>query len=67
MALSLSEVLAGLPITVTPGGTSRVTTLPAPLMASSPTVTPGSTMAPPPIPILILRPSRTGLPLSSRC
>ena len=40
---------AGLPATVAPAGTSRVTTLPAPISASSPTVTPGSTIAPPPI------------------
>ena len=39
----------GFPATTTPAGTSRVTTLPAPTMLSSPTVTPGSTIAPAPI------------------
>ena len=43
------ETLAGLPTTVVAGGTSRVTTLPAPTMASSPMLTPGRTTAPPPI------------------
>jgi hypothetical protein len=43
------ETLAGLPTTVVPGGTSRVTTLPAPTMASSPMLTPGRTTALPPI------------------
>src|SRR5438105_2403054 len=32
---------AGLPVTVWPSPTSRVTTLPAPITAPSPTVTPG--------------------------
>jgi hypothetical protein len=56
------RTLAGLPATVTPGGTSRVTTLPAPMMASSPTVMPGRRIAP--LPIQTLRPMRIGLPLS---
>ena len=34
---------AGLPEAVAPGGTSRVTTLPAPISASSPMLTPGNT------------------------
>src|SRR6266481_3564033 len=55
------ETLAGLPTTVVPGGTSRVTTLPAPTMASSPMLTPGRTIAPPPIQTLL--PIRTGTPL----
>ncbi len=40
---------AGLPATVTPAGTSRVTTLPAPTIALSPTVMPGRISAAPPI------------------
>src|SRR5258708_10484206 len=40
---------AGLPTTVAPRGTSRVTTAPAPIIASSPIATPGRMMAPPPI------------------
>src|SRR6478736_3064105 len=40
---------AGLPSARVFGGTSRVTTLPAPITAPSPIVTPGSTIAPPPI------------------
>ena len=39
---------AGFPATTAPGGTSRVTTEPAPTTASAPTVTPGSTTTPPP-------------------
>ncbi len=38
----------GLPAAVTPGSTERVTTLPAPMMASCPISTPGSTITPPP-------------------
>ena len=56
------EILAGLPTTVVPGGTFRVTTLPAPTMASSPMLTPGRTIAPPPIQTFL--PIRTGTPLS---
>ena len=37
ITIPFREILAGLPITVTPDGTSRVTTLPAPTMASSST------------------------------
>ena len=39
---------AGTPATSVPGGTSRVTTAPAPTTARSPTVTPGSTRQPAP-------------------
>jgi hypothetical protein len=56
------DTLAGLPIAVVPGGTSRVTTLPPPTMASSPMLTPGKTIAPPPI--QTFRPIHTGTPLS---
>ena len=55
-------ILAGLPITVTLGGTSRVTTLPAPTMASSPILTPGRMIVPPPIQTFL--PMRTGMPFS---
>src|SRR5436309_259322 len=52
---------AGLPATVAPCGTSRVTTLPAPITAQSPMVMPGRMIAPPPIqtsrPISILLPN----------
>jgi hypothetical protein len=54
---------AGLPVTVWPAATSRVTTLPAPITASSPIETPGRMMAPPPI--QTSRPIRTGRPNSS--
>src|SRR5438128_2496522 len=54
---------AGLPLTVAPTGTSRVTTLPAPITALSAIVTPGRIIAPPPIhtsrPIRIGRPNST--------
>ena len=56
------DILAGLPNTVTLGGTSRVTTLPAPTMASSPILTPGRMIVPPPI--QTFRPMRTGMPCS---
>ena len=39
----------GVPIATTPSGMSRVTTLPAPMMESSPTETPGNTIAAAPI------------------
>ena len=39
----------GLPAAMTPLGTSRVTTLPAPITVLSPIVTPGKMIAPPPI------------------
>src|SRR5579885_2606079 len=52
------RIRAGLPATVAPGGTSRVTTPPAPTIASSPIVTPGRMIAPPPIQTLY--PLRTG-------
>ena len=38
----------GLPAANTPSGTSRVTTLPAPITARAPICTPGRMMAPPP-------------------
>ena len=38
----------GLPAANTPAGTSRVTTLPAPITARAPMVTPGRMIAPPP-------------------
>ena len=47
---------------MTPGPTSRVTTLPAPITAPSPIVTPGRMMAPPPIQTSL--PIRTGRPNS---
>src|SRR5262249_38058895 len=53
---------AGLPKAAAPAGTSRVTTLPAPISASSPMDTPGRTMAP--APIQTLRPMWTGRPSS---
>src|SRR5690606_33997565 len=53
---------AGLPKTVAPEGTLRVTTLPAPTSASSPISTPGRISAP--LPIQTLRPMRTGRPNS---
>jgi hypothetical protein len=53
---------AGLPKAVAPAGTSRVTTLPAPISASSPMLTPGRMIAPPPI--QTLRPMRMGRPNS---
>jgi len=56
------DILAGLPNTVTLGGTSRVTTLPAPTTASSPILTPGRMIVPPPI--QTFRPMRTGMPFS---
>src|SRR5439155_1063691 len=40
---------AGMPITVVPSGTSRVTTAPAPTTACLPTSTPGRTIAPAPM------------------
>lgn len=40
---------AGLPATMVSGETSRVTTLPAPTTALSPTVTPGRMVEPAPI------------------
>jgi hypothetical protein len=40
---------AGLPKTVAPAGTSRVTTLPAPMSAPSPILIPGRMIAPPPV------------------
>lgn len=39
---------AGLPATMTPGGTSFVTTAPAPTMALAPMISPGRITAPPP-------------------
>jgi hypothetical protein len=39
----------GVPIATTPSGMSRVTTLPAPMIESSPTETPGNTIAAAPI------------------
>src|SRR5208282_6807298 len=41
--------LAGLPATTAPGGTSLVTTLPAPIIAFSPIVIPQSSVVPEPI------------------
>ena len=38
----------GFPAATTPGGMSRVTTLPAPIVVPAPIVTPGQTIAPPP-------------------
>src|SRR5688572_23873175 len=49
-----ASAFAGTPITVTPGGTSRVTTAPAPTTEPSPTFTPGSTI--PPVPTCAPRP-----------
>src|SRR5581483_6168588 len=43
------STFAGLPATTAPGGTSFVTTLPAPMSAFSPTVTPHRSVAPDPI------------------
>ena len=43
------RIRAGLPATTAPGGTSRVTTLPAPTIAFSPMVTPQSSVAPDPM------------------
>src|SRR5687768_12216829 len=43
----------GLPTAMTPAGMSRVTTLPAPMVVSSPMVTPGQRIAPPPIHTLL--------------
>lgn len=54
---------AGLPKAVAPAGMSRVTTLPAPISASSPMLTPGRMIAPPPI--QTLRPMRMGRPNSN--
>ena len=54
---------AGLPTAVTAAGTSRVTTLPAPISALSPILTPGRIIAPPPI--HTLRPMRIGRPNSN--
>src|SRR6266576_1902526 len=69
-SVPLRRCRAGLPITVTPAGTSRVTTLPAPITAPSPTVTPGRTIAPPPIqtsrPISIFLPSSMPLFLCAK-
>jgi hypothetical protein len=42
-------IRAGLPTTIANGGTSLVTTAPAPTMALAPTVTPASTVALAPI------------------
>ena len=53
---------AGFPKAVAPAGTSRVTTLPAPISAPSSIETPGRMIAPPPI--QTLRPMRTGRPNS---
>ena len=50
--------VAGTPPTIDAGGTSRLTTAPAAMTASSPTVTPGSRIAP--APIQTLRPMVTG-------
>ena len=50
--------VAGTPPTMDEGGTSRLTTAPAAMTASSPTVTPGSRIAP--APIQTLRPMVTG-------
>lgn len=58
-------IRAGFPSAVAPGGTSRVTTLPAPMMASSPIVTPGKMMAP--LPIQTCAPMLIGRPNSSIC
>jgi hypothetical protein len=52
----------GLPAANTPGGTSRVTTLPAPITARSPIFTPGQMIAPPPT--QTSDPISTGLPNS---
>src|SRR6185503_4606259 len=49
VASSFRSTRAGLPITMTSGGTSRVTTLPAPTMARSPIVTLDKIVAPDPI------------------
>lgn len=46
--LSLGIARHGSPTAVTPSGTERVTTLPAPMTTSAPMVTPGSTITPPP-------------------
>ena len=46
---SRTTSLAGLPATVAPAATSRVTTLPAPTIAPSPMLTPGNRIAAPPI------------------
>lgn len=43
------RILAGLPATIVFGGTSRVTTLPAPMMAFSPMVTWDRTVEPEPM------------------
>ena len=45
----IPAIRAGLLRAVAPAGTSRVTTLPAPITALSPMVTPGKMIAPPPI------------------
>src|SRR5215471_11279692 len=46
---TIRNTRAGLPATIVFGGTSLVTTLPAPIRAFSPMVTPQSTVAPEPI------------------
>ena len=48
-ATSDLTTLAGLPATTVSGGTSRVTTPPAPIMAFSPIVMPQSNVAPEPM------------------
>ena len=54
---------AGLPTTTAPGGTSRVTTAPAPIKAGAPIVTPGSSTAPAPTiaPASMVAPRRVAL------
>jgi hypothetical protein len=47
--LNLRKTRAGLPATMTSGGTSRVTTLPAPITARAPMVMPQRSVAPEPI------------------
>ena len=46
---SARTTLQGFPTASTRAGMSRTTTLPAPMVVSSPMVTPGQMMAPPPI------------------
>src|SRR5437868_1997825 len=55
---------AGTPATVAPGGTSRVTTAPAPISACAPMVTPHMMMAP--LPIDAPRQTRVGTTDQSR-
>ena len=49
VASSALTTRQGFPTASTPAGMSRVTTLPAPMVVSSPMVTPGQMIAPPPI------------------